>query len=71
MVQNKTLFYSNYQKNAVASGVKIKVRNFCETPYYLSRHSDLTLKILPFLWLVLTLLHYGAIYIYINVRDEL
>jgi len=61
MVQNKTVFYSNYQKNVVASVVKIKIQNVCETPYFLPRHSDLTLKFLPFLWLVLRVLHYGAV----------
>jgi hypothetical protein len=63
MVKNKAMFYSNYQKNAVASGVKVEVQKFCEKPYYLSRHSDLPLKFLPFLWLVSTVLHYGAVYI--------
>ena len=51
------------RKNAVASGVKLMVQNFCETPCYLPRHTDLSLKVLHFLLLVLTVLHYGAVYI--------
>jgi hypothetical protein len=52
MEQNKTVFCGNYQKNYVAGGVKIELQNVCETPYYLSRHSDLPLKFLPFLCFV-------------------
>jgi hypothetical protein len=63
MVHNKAVVDRNYQKNAVASGVNIKVQHYCEALYYLSGHFDLSMKFLPFLWLVLTVLHYGAVYI--------
>lgn len=52
---------SNCQKYTVASVVNMKIQNVYETSYFLSRHSDLPLKLLPFLWLVLTVLRYGAV----------